>query len=57
MAAVAAQLRRFFGKRGAAVVDANLAVIRAAHDGVVDVTEAVAARDRHLPTPILEAVR
>ena len=57
MAAVAAQLRRFFGKRGTAVVEANLAVIRSAHDGVIDVTEAVTARDRHLPAPIMEAIR
>jgi hypothetical protein len=54
MTAVAAQLRRFFGKRGTAVVDANLAVIEAAHDAVVDVTDAVAAVDRHLPAPTLE---
>jgi pyruvate-ferredoxin/flavodoxin oxidoreductase len=58
MTAVAAQLRRFFGKRGTAVVEANLAVIQAAHDAVVDVTDAVATIDRHLPAPILEeAVR
>jgi hypothetical protein len=36
------------------VVDANLAVIEAAHDAVVDVTDAVAAVDRHLPAPTLE---
>jgi pyruvate-ferredoxin/flavodoxin oxidoreductase len=54
--AVRAQLVRFFGKRGAAVVEANLEVIRAAHDGVIDVTEAIAGRGRHLPAvPILEA--
>jgi pyruvate-ferredoxin/flavodoxin oxidoreductase len=40
-AAVRAQLERFFGKRGAQVVDANLAVVEAAYDGVIDVTDAV----------------
>ncbi|HSK92906.1 MAG TPA: 2-oxoacid:acceptor oxidoreductase family protein, partial [Candidatus Angelobacter sp.] len=55
--AVRVQLQRFFGKRGAAVVDANLAVVAAAYDGVVDVTEAIAGRDRRLPVPhTLEAV-
>jgi pyruvate-ferredoxin/flavodoxin oxidoreductase len=55
--AVRRQLERFFGKRGSDVVDANLTVVAAAYDGLVDVTEAVAGRDRHLPvlTP-LEAV-
>ncbi|HEX7172959.1 MAG TPA: 2-oxoacid:acceptor oxidoreductase family protein [Candidatus Limnocylindria bacterium] len=58
MDALRFQLERFFGKRGAAVVEANLEVIRAAHDGVLDVTEAIAGRDRHLPTgPIPEAIR
>jgi pyruvate-ferredoxin/flavodoxin oxidoreductase len=57
MEAVRTQLQRFFGKRGRAVVDANLAVIRAAHDGVIDVTEAILGADLNLPaTRILEAV-
>jgi pyruvate-ferredoxin/flavodoxin oxidoreductase len=57
MVAMRGQLERFFGKRGAAVVDANLAVVKAAYDGIVDVTEAIAGRDRHLPaTRTLEAV-
>jgi pyruvate-ferredoxin/flavodoxin oxidoreductase len=59
MAAVRQQLVRFFGKRGAAVVDANLAVIQAAYDGVVDVTAATAGADLNLPVPVtvtLEAV-
>jgi pyruvate-ferredoxin/flavodoxin oxidoreductase len=58
LAAVRTQLERFFGKRGGAVVDANLDVVAAAYDTVLDVTEAVAGRDRHLPvtTPTLEAV-
>ena len=38
----AARLGRFFGKRGAAVVEANLAVIAAAYDSVIDVTAALA---------------
>jgi len=41
MVAAHQQLGRFFGKRGAAVVDANLEVIRAAYDGVIDVTAAI----------------
>jgi pyruvate-ferredoxin/flavodoxin oxidoreductase len=57
MVAMRGQLERFFGKRGAAVVDANLAVVEAAYDGIVDVTEAIAGHDRHLPaTRTLEAV-
>jgi pyruvate-ferredoxin/flavodoxin oxidoreductase len=57
MRAVRTQLDRFFGKRGAAVVDANLAVVEAAYAGVLDVTAAVAGRDLHLPVPrTLEAV-
>jgi pyruvate-ferredoxin/flavodoxin oxidoreductase len=39
--AVRANLTRFFGKRGTAVVDANLAVIDGAYDGVIDVTAAI----------------
>jgi hypothetical protein len=38
LAALRPQLERFFGKRGGAVVDANLDLIAAAYDGVVDVT-------------------
>ena len=41
--AVRGRLGRFFGKRGAAVVDANLAVIAAAYDNVIDVTAALTA--------------
>jgi pyruvate-ferredoxin/flavodoxin oxidoreductase len=40
--AVGLQLGRFFGKRGASVVKANLAVIAEAWDGLIDVTTAVA---------------
>ena len=42
--AVRGNLTRFFGKRGAAVVDANLAVIDGAYDGVIDVTAALGGR-------------
>jgi hypothetical protein len=38
MAAVRDRLGRFFGKRGGAVIDANLTVIEAAYDGLIDVT-------------------
>jgi pyruvate-ferredoxin/flavodoxin oxidoreductase len=41
--ALRVQLARFFGKRGRAVVDANLAVVEAALDGVIDVTAAITA--------------
>ncbi len=55
MEAVRANLTRFFGKRGAKVVDANLAVIQEAYDGVIDVTAVVTG----LPaTPaVVEAAR
>ncbi len=43
LAAVRPQLKRYFGKRGGKVVDANLALIADAYDGVVDVTAAVKA--------------
>jgi Pyruvate/2-oxoacid:ferredoxin oxidoreductase gamma subunit len=36
--AVRSRLARFYGKRGGAVVEANLAVIAAAYDGLLDVT-------------------
>ncbi len=39
--AVRPRLGRFFGKRGSAVVEANLAVIAAAYDRVIDVTAAL----------------
>jgi pyruvate-ferredoxin/flavodoxin oxidoreductase len=41
MAAVRRQLERFFGKRGTAVVEANLAVVREAYEAVIDVTAAL----------------
>jgi pyruvate-ferredoxin/flavodoxin oxidoreductase len=43
LAGVRRQLDRFFGKRGDAVVEANLAVVAAAHDRLIDVTAAIAA--------------
>jgi pyruvate-ferredoxin/flavodoxin oxidoreductase len=43
MDAVRERLTRFFGKRGGAVVDANLALVEAAYDGVIDVTAALAS--------------
>jgi pyruvate-ferredoxin/flavodoxin oxidoreductase len=42
MDAVRENLTRFFGKKGGAVVDANLAVIQGAYDGVIDVTAGIA---------------
>jgi pyruvate-ferredoxin/flavodoxin oxidoreductase len=48
--AVRTNLTRFFGKRGTSVVDANLAVIDGAYDGVIDVTAALAdATDAPVP--------
>jgi len=41
LAAVRPELQRFFGKRGGRVVDANLALIAEAYDGVIDVTAAI----------------
>ena len=41
LAAVEARLGRFYGKRGAAVVAANLDVVTAAYDGAIDVTGAL----------------
>jgi pyruvate-ferredoxin/flavodoxin oxidoreductase len=41
--AVRPHLERFFGKRGRHVIDANLDVVGAAWDGVVDVTAAISA--------------
>jgi pyruvate-ferredoxin/flavodoxin oxidoreductase len=42
MREVRIRLLRFFGKRGELVVDANLALIREAYEGVIDVTGALA---------------
>ncbi|MBF6605333.1 MAG: 2-oxoacid:acceptor oxidoreductase family protein [Chloroflexi bacterium] len=43
--AVRARLGRFFGKRGDAVVAANLAVVAAAYDGLIEVTASIGAAD------------
>jgi pyruvate-ferredoxin/flavodoxin oxidoreductase len=51
LAAVGDRLGRFFGKRGRAVVDANLELVAAAYDGVIDVSDALglpAGLERHL---------
>jgi pyruvate-ferredoxin/flavodoxin oxidoreductase len=53
LAAVGERLGRFFGKRGRAVVDANLELVAAAYDGVIDISEALglpAGIERHLIT-------
>ncbi len=42
---VRTRLGRFFGKRGGAVVDANLAVIEAAYDDLIDVTAAITRKE------------
>ena len=39
--AVRGRLGRFYGKKGAKIVDANLAVITAAFDGLIDVSGTV----------------
>jgi len=54
LAAVRPHLQRFFGKRGGRVVEANLDLVAAAFDGVIDVTAAAKAlvaapRDRPVP--------
>jgi pyruvate-ferredoxin/flavodoxin oxidoreductase len=41
--AVRERLGRFFGKRGTAVVEANLAVVAEAYDGVINVTDVLAS--------------
>lgn len=59
LAAVRPGLTRFFGKRGSAVVDANLAVIGEAYDRVIDVTAALGSIHRPIvpgtrPTLLIE---
>jgi len=46
LSAVRERLGRFFGKRGGSVVDANLAVIAEAWDGLIDVTAVVEGATR-----------
>ena len=59
--AVRARLGRFFGKRGAKVVDANLAVVAEAYDRVIDVSAALSPVPQLAatePVPLIEeAVR
>jgi pyruvate-ferredoxin/flavodoxin oxidoreductase len=43
LSAVHDRLGRFFGKRGGAVIDANLEIITAAYDGLIDVSAALQA--------------
>ncbi len=50
--AVRGNLTRFFGKRGSAVVDANLAVVTAAYDNVIDVTAAVTGEKAAAPAEV-----
>ncbi|HET6746064.1 MAG TPA: 2-oxoacid:acceptor oxidoreductase family protein, partial [Candidatus Limnocylindria bacterium] len=48
-------LTRFFGKRGVAVVDANLALVLAAHDRLIEVTPSVGWRpEPETPMPLVE---
>ncbi|HEX3265084.1 MAG TPA: 2-oxoacid:acceptor oxidoreductase family protein, partial [Candidatus Limnocylindrales bacterium] len=56
LAAVGARLGRFFGKRGGAVVDANLAVIAEAWDGLIEVTAALTADAAREPAHVAEGV-
>ena len=49
---VRGRLGRFFGKRGAKVVDANLDVIREAYDSVIDVTAALAPEGEGKPVEV-----
>jgi pyruvate-ferredoxin/flavodoxin oxidoreductase len=56
LAAVRPQLKRYFGKRGGTVVDANLALIADAYDGVVDVTAAVGAHVAAQASAVLAGV-
>ncbi|HEX9609532.1 MAG TPA: 2-oxoacid:acceptor oxidoreductase family protein [Candidatus Limnocylindria bacterium] len=51
LAEVRARLSRFFGKGGDTVVDANLSVVAAAYDGVINVTEALRATREPSPPP------
>jgi pyruvate-ferredoxin/flavodoxin oxidoreductase len=53
LAAIRPHLERFFGKRGGRVVDANLDLVAAAFDGVVDVTAAIKAIVPSTPRELL----
>jgi pyruvate-ferredoxin/flavodoxin oxidoreductase len=54
--AVGDRLGRFFGKRGAGVVKANLEVIAEAWDGLIDVTAAVTGAEARTPEPVRQGV-
>jgi pyruvate-ferredoxin/flavodoxin oxidoreductase len=56
LSAVGERLGRFFGKRGASVIKANLAVIAEAWDGLIDVTAAIAGAHREADVPQAEGV-
>jgi Pyruvate:ferredoxin oxidoreductase and related 2-oxoacid:ferredoxin oxidoreductases, alpha subunit len=56
LAAVGDRLGRFFGKRGAGVIKANLAVIAEAWDGLIDVTAAIAGAPREADVPVAVGV-
>jgi pyruvate-ferredoxin/flavodoxin oxidoreductase len=53
--AVHTRLGRFYGKRGSAVVDANLAVVAEAYDGVIEVTGALT--HERVPVVLLAATK
>jgi pyruvate-ferredoxin/flavodoxin oxidoreductase len=57
LAAVEERLGRFFGKRGAVTLAANLAVITAAYDSVVNVTDALSPAYLPAPRQLMEATR
>jgi pyruvate-ferredoxin/flavodoxin oxidoreductase len=59
LGAVRARLDRFYGKRGSAVVEANMAVISTAYDTVTDVTAALSAARKPavVPPALLEVTR
>lgn len=57
LTAVEERLGRFFGKRGAATLRANLAVITAAYDSVINVTEALTPAQLPAPRELLEVAR
>jgi pyruvate-ferredoxin/flavodoxin oxidoreductase len=57
MAEVEARLARFFGKRGAETLNANLAVIAAAYDEVLDVTGSLVTSQVPAPIELMEVAR
>jgi pyruvate-ferredoxin/flavodoxin oxidoreductase len=57
LAEVEARLGRFFGKRGAETLKANLAVVAAAYDEVLDVTGSLVASRVPAPLELMEVAR